>query len=96
MRPQEILGMMEEAAGTRMFEDRKEKAKRTMGKKEKRVEEINEVCNPRRHPSRFCTHSVRFLYCSSFVRKLHPSSTNFGSKSGHISHIRKLRRNSKD
>lgn len=26
-----------------MFEDRKEKAKRTMGKKEKRVEEINEV-----------------------------------------------------
>lgn len=43
MRPQEILGMMEEAAGTRMFEDRKEKAKRTMGKKEKRVEEINEV-----------------------------------------------------
>lgn len=43
MRPQEILGMMEEAAGTRMFEDRKEKAKRTMAKKEKRVEEINEV-----------------------------------------------------
>ncbi|KAF8308761.1 condensin complex subunit SMC2 [Clavulina sp. PMI_390] len=43
MRPQEILGMMEEAAGTRMFEDRKEKAKRTMGKKEKRVEEINEL-----------------------------------------------------
>ncbi|KAG8919304.1 Structural maintenance of chromosomes protein 2, partial [Tulasnella sp. 418] len=40
MRPQEILGMVEEAAGTRMFEDRKEKAKRTMGKKEKKVEEI--------------------------------------------------------
>lgn len=40
MRPQEILGMVEEAAGTRMFEERKEKAKKTMGKKEKRVQEI--------------------------------------------------------
>lgn len=40
MRPQEILGMVEEAAGTRMFEDRKDKAKKTMGKKEKRVQEI--------------------------------------------------------
>ncbi|KAI0067407.1 condensin complex subunit SMC2 [Artomyces pyxidatus] len=40
MRPQEILGMVEEAAGTRMFEERKDKAKKTMGKKEKRVEEI--------------------------------------------------------
>jgi hypothetical protein len=34
MRPQEILGMVEEAAGTRMFEERKDKAKKTMGKKE--------------------------------------------------------------
>ena len=40
MRPQEILGMVEEAAGTRMFEERKDKAQRTMGKKEKRVLEI--------------------------------------------------------
>jgi len=40
MRPQEILGMVEEAAGTRMFEERKDKAKKTMGKKDKRVQEI--------------------------------------------------------
>lgn len=40
MRPQEILGMVEEAAGTRMFEDRKEKALKTIKKKEKRVQEI--------------------------------------------------------
>ncbi|KAL0948054.1 hypothetical protein HGRIS_010677 [Hohenbuehelia grisea] len=43
MRPQEILGMVEEAAGTRMFEDRKDKAKKTMGKKEKRVQEITSL-----------------------------------------------------
>ncbi|TFK38366.1 condensin complex subunit SMC2 [Crucibulum laeve] len=43
MRPQEILGMIEEAAGTRMFEERKDKAKKTMGKKEKRVQEITSL-----------------------------------------------------
>jgi len=32
--------MVEEAAGTCMFEERKDKAKKTMGKKEKRVDEI--------------------------------------------------------
>ncbi|KAG6829207.1 hypothetical protein H0H92_005336 [Tricholoma furcatifolium] len=40
MRPQEILGMVEEAAGTRMFEERKDKALKTMAKKDKRVQEI--------------------------------------------------------
>lgn len=43
MRPQEILGMVEEAAGTRMFEERKDKAKKTMGKKEKRVQDITSL-----------------------------------------------------
>ncbi len=43
MRPQEILGLVEEAAGTRMFEERKDKAKKTMSKKEKRVEEITSI-----------------------------------------------------
>ena len=45
MRPQEILGMVEEAAGTRMFEERKDKAKKTMGKKEKKIEEITNDLN---------------------------------------------------
>lgn len=43
MRPPEILGMVEEAAGTRMFEERKEKAQKTMGKKEKRMQEIKSL-----------------------------------------------------
>lgn len=42
MRPEEILGMIEEAAGTRMFEAQKDRARKTMGRKEKRVNEINE------------------------------------------------------
>ena len=39
MRPKEILGMVKEAAGMCMFEEQKDKAKKTIGKKEKRVDE---------------------------------------------------------
>ncbi|KAL2314879.1 Structural maintenance of chromosomes protein [Schizosaccharomyces pombe] len=41
MKATEILSMIEEASGTRMFEERKEKAFRTMQRKEAKVEEIN-------------------------------------------------------
>jgi len=40
MKSTEILGMVEEAAGTRMFEDRREKALRTLAKKQTKVEEL--------------------------------------------------------
>jgi structural maintenance of chromosome 2 len=43
MRPPEILGLIEEAAGTRMYEERKDKARKTMTKKEKRVQEITSL-----------------------------------------------------
>ena len=43
MKPVEILAMIEEAAGTRMFEDRRDKAFKTMAKKELKVQEINEL-----------------------------------------------------
>lgn len=43
MKPVEILAMIEEAAGTRMFEDRRDKAFKTMAKKELKVKEISEL-----------------------------------------------------
>lgn len=43
MKPQEILGMVEEASGTRMFEERKEKAMVQMGKKDKTLVELQSV-----------------------------------------------------
>ena len=43
MKPVEILAMIEEAAGTRMFEDRRDKAFKTMAKKELKVQEITEL-----------------------------------------------------
>jgi structural maintenance of chromosome 2 len=43
MKHTEILSMVEEAAGTKMFEDRKNKAIATIAKKERKVEEINKI-----------------------------------------------------
>jgi structural maintenance of chromosome 2 len=43
MRPPEILSMIEEAAGTRMFEDRKAKAVGTITRKDKKVAEYNSL-----------------------------------------------------
>ena len=43
MKAVEILAMIEEAAGTRMFEDRRDKALKTMGKKEMKLQEITEL-----------------------------------------------------
>ncbi|KAI1003435.1 Structural maintenance of chromosomes protein 2 [Podosphaera aphanis] len=43
MKAVEILAMLEEAAGTRMFEDRRDKAFKTMAKKEMKVQEITEL-----------------------------------------------------
>ncbi|OUM66282.1 hypothetical protein PIROE2DRAFT_6518, partial [Piromyces sp. E2] len=45
MKPPEILAMIEEAAGTRMFEEKKKKAKETMAKKDKKLEEISSILN---------------------------------------------------
>lgn len=44
MKPGEILGMIQEAAGTRMYEEKKAKAIATMGKKDLKLNEIKDVC----------------------------------------------------
>jgi structural maintenance of chromosome 2 len=43
MRPEEILGLLEEAAGTKMYEDKKRKALATLFKKEGKLDEIKKV-----------------------------------------------------
>ncbi|KAI0529805.1 hypothetical protein GGR58DRAFT_289671 [Xylaria digitata] len=43
MKSVEILAMIEEAAGTRMFEDRRDKALKTMARKEMKLQEITEL-----------------------------------------------------
>lgn len=43
MKPPEILGLLEEAAGTKMFELKKEAAIKTLGKKQPKVDEYQTV-----------------------------------------------------
>jgi structural maintenance of chromosome 2 len=43
MKAVEILAMIEEAAGTRMYEDRRDKALKNMAKKELKVQELSEI-----------------------------------------------------
>lgn len=43
MKPPEVLGMLEEAAGTRMYENKKGNALKTLERKQIKVEEINKV-----------------------------------------------------
>ncbi|KAM7218550.1 hypothetical protein V8F06_006014 [Rhypophila decipiens] len=50
MKAVEILAMIEEAAGTRMFEDRKEKAFKTMAKKQMKLEEIQKLLSEEVEP----------------------------------------------
>jgi len=43
MKPPEVLGMLEEAAGTRMYETKKDSALKTLDKKQVKVDEIDRV-----------------------------------------------------
>jgi hypothetical protein len=81
MKPAEILGMVEEAAGTRMFEERKEKAVKTMTKKDRKVEEIEGVSTWRRWAT-----SDKL---SCFARKSTPSSKSSAPRNVPTSSIKR-------
>lgn len=51
MKPPEVLSMIEEAAGTKMYENKKEAALKTIEKKERKVEEINSLLDDKITPS---------------------------------------------
>lgn len=51
MKPPEVLSMIEEAAGTKMYENKKDAALRTIDKKERKVEEINSLLEEKINPS---------------------------------------------
>ncbi|GEQ69197.1 hypothetical protein JCM33374_g2868 [Metschnikowia sp. JCM 33374] len=50
MKPSEVLALIEEAAGTRTFEDRKDKALKTMAKKEAKLQEIRSLLHEEIEP----------------------------------------------
>lgn len=63
MKPSEILALIEEAAGTRTFEDRKDKAQKTMAKKEAKLVEIRNLLHEEIEPKleRFRSEKRTFL-----------------------------------
>lgn len=44
MKPPEILSLLEEASGTKLYERKKDSAMKTLAKKQTKLEEIDEVC----------------------------------------------------
>lgn len=46
MKPPEILAMVEEAAGTKMYESKKNNAVKLIEKKDSKLSEIIDVCGP--------------------------------------------------
>ena len=62
MKPQEILSLLEEAAGTRMWENKKATAQRTIDKKNQRLGEINDVLESEINPTLNRLHSERAAY----------------------------------
>jgi chromosome segregation ATPase len=65
MKAKEILAMLEEAAGTRMFEDRRDKAYKTMAKKEMKVQELRASSNASQSSSLRTTTPDIMSGCSS-------------------------------
>jgi structural maintenance of chromosome 2 len=46
MKPEEILSLLEEASGTRMYEKKKDGALKTLERKQAKLDEIDEVLVP--------------------------------------------------
>jgi structural maintenance of chromosome 2 len=44
MKPPEILSLLEEASGTKLYERKKDSAMKTLAKKQTKLSEIDEVC----------------------------------------------------
>ena len=67
MKPVEVLGMIEEAAGTRMFQNKKENAQKTIQKKEVKVAEIDRVISQDIKPKleKHKSERVQFVECAS-------------------------------
>lgn len=62
MKPPEILAMIEEAAGTRMYECKKQQAQKTIEKKDAKLNELNTVINEEISPKLQKLHDERSQY----------------------------------
>jgi chromosome segregation ATPase len=86
MKPPEILSMIEEAAGTKMFEDNKLSVLKTIEKKEKKVQEIQKVKEKEKShtntPS-FALHSTHTRQQQILTEEITPTLENLRKERSH-------------
>ncbi|KAG8303410.1 Structural maintenance of chromosomes protein 2 [Homalodisca vitripennis] len=72
MKPPEILSMIEEAAGTRMYETKKQQAEKTIEKKDAKLKELNDLINEEIGPklARLKEERSRYLELQKVQREL--------------------------
>ncbi|XP_013783818.1 structural maintenance of chromosomes protein 2-like [Limulus polyphemus] len=72
MKPPEILSMIEEAAGTRMYESKKQSAEKTIEKKDAKLKEIDTILNEEITPTltRLKTERQAYMEYTKVVREL--------------------------
>jgi len=68
MKPPEILAMIEEAAGTKMYENKKAQALKTIDKKQSKVEEINTILRDELTPTLETLRKERYQCFSSGLK----------------------------
>ncbi|XP_078728608.1 structural maintenance of chromosomes protein 2 isoform X2 [Lampetra fluviatilis] len=102
MKPPEILAMIEEAAGTRMYESKKLAAQKTIEKKEAKLKEINDVLDEEISPTleKLKQERTSYLEYSKLCRELdslrrlviaHQFSTASQGQENAALHLQKLR-----
>jgi hypothetical protein len=69
MSPMELLGLIAEAAGTKMYEAKKDAALKTIEKKQAKVEEIHKVFRSIAIPTSL-SNRVRMLLCDRFYLRI--------------------------
>ena len=73
MKPQEILSMIEEAAGTSLYESKKQSALKTIEKKDNKLTDINKILDEELNPTLGKLHFIVYIFpylCLSFALSL--------------------------
>ena len=83
MSPMELLGLIAEAAGTKMYEAKKDAALKTIEKKQAKVEEIHKVFWPTKVIPSFKTFFVNILLCHRFYPRTSLRNWRSFEKKGH-------------
>jgi structural maintenance of chromosome 2 len=92
MKPKEILGMVEEAAGTRMYKTKKEQSLKTMEKKDLKLQEVDRQLNEELTPqlSKLRQERAHYLELQKCVREMETLSRQHTAHNYHQYQVHKI------